>query len=208
MFKDYINLKCKDTKEDTFVMDQQQLQDINQEHSLSDGDGNWIWKSVLMILVIGFFVYLISKKSQKKVQIFIPMQTEMTAKSSSAIAALCKDLSYEGIICDDVEMFLEKFPIVVVCPISSRFEPDIDLAIHGISIMNPFVVLLLHTCLESSLPRLPTSSKLYHKEKYRNIEFIDIAYNMDDKLYQCQMNKNARLQLQTFLGRFFKANKK
>ncbi|XP_060557175.1 uncharacterized protein LOC132717667 isoform X2 [Ruditapes philippinarum] len=170
MFKDYINLKCKDTKEDTFVMDQQQLQDINQEHSLSDGDGNWIWKSVLMILVIGFFVYLISKKSQKKVQIFIPMQTEMTAKSSSAIAALCKDLSYE--------------------------------------VMNPFVVLLLHTCLESSLPRLPTSSKLYHKEKYRNIEFIDIAYNMDDKLYQCQMNKNARLQLQTFLGRFFKANKK
>ena len=68
----------------------------------------------------------------------------------------------------------------------------------------PFVSLVLHSGLESSLPSLPTSTKLANRDKYKNIEFIDIAYTIEAKLYRCQMNEIARKQMQSFFDRFYK----
>ncbi|XP_060557168.1 uncharacterized protein LOC132717664 [Ruditapes philippinarum] len=138
------------------------------------------------------------------VQIFIPVQTPTTFGFSSAISRLCKEISYKCQLCYDVAMLHEALPLVVVCQISSRFEPDIDFALNDIKWKKPFVVLLLHCGLESSLPTLPTASKLGNMEKYQNIEFIDVAYNIDSELYPCKTNKTARSQLQTF----FKINVK
>ena len=68
----------------------------------------------------------------------------------------------------------------------------------------PFVGLVLHSGLESSLPSLPTSTKLANRDKYKNIEFIDIAYTIEAKLYRCQMNETAKKQMQSFFDRFYK----
>jgi hypothetical protein len=79
-------------------------------------------------------------------------------------------------------------------------ETNKNIVILFISGNNSFVVLLLHCGLESSLPRLPTASKLCNMEKYQNVEFIDVAFNINSKLYPCRINENARSQLQTFLN--------
>jgi hypothetical protein len=68
-----------------------------------------------------------------------------------------------------------------------------------ISGTRPYAVLLLHTGLESSLPKILTASKISHKEKYNKIKFIDVAYNTEAKFYQCEMNKTARIDLKEFL---------
>jgi hypothetical protein len=99
--------------------------------------------SVISVFRRPFFRYLRNLKDWKKkinkeglrsktVQIFIPVKTPTTDKFRSEISTLCEKFSYECIHCDDIGRLLEKFPLIVVCPISSRFEPDIDYAIYGI----------------------------------------------------------------------------
>ena len=70
----------------------------------------------------------------------------------------------------------------------------------------PFVGLVLHSGLESSLPSLPTSTKLANRDKYKNIKFIDIAYTIEEKLYRCQMNETAKKQIKSFVGEFYIRN--
>lgn len=147
---------------------------------------------------------LFGSRSQKMVQMLIPVQTPTTKDFSTAITSLCKDISYKCIMCYTIGELCDKYPLAVICPVSSRLEPDVDLALNEIRWKGPFVVLLLHSGLESSLPRLPSASKLANRDKYKSIEFIDIAYTMEAKLYKCQMNESARLQLQTFFARFYK----
>lgn len=147
---------------------------------------------------------LFGSRSQKLVQMLIPVQTPTTKDFSTAITSLCKDISYKCIMCYTIGELCDKYPLGVICPVSSRLEPDVDLALNEIRWKGPFVVLLLHSGLESSLPRLPSASKLANRDKYKSIEFIDIAYTMEAKLYKCQMNESARLQLQTFFARFYK----
>ncbi|XP_053385977.1 uncharacterized protein LOC123539184 isoform X3 [Mercenaria mercenaria] len=142
--------------------------------------------------------------SSKKVQVFLPIQTSTTHDFATALTKLCKTLSFKCEISDQLEKLRGDLPLVVVCPISSRFEPDIDYALNGISWKSPFVSLVLHSSTESSLPRLPTATRLADKEKYRNTEFIDIAFTMESKLYQCQMNTIAKEQLKSFFDRFYK----
>jgi hypothetical protein len=104
--------------------------------------------------------------------------------------------------------------IAVLCKIKKKTfngnyfifpETNINIEILFISGKNSFVVLLLHCGLDSSLPRLQSASKLGNMEKYKNVEFIDVAYNIDSKLYPCEMNTIARSQLQTFLSKNRKA---
>ncbi|XP_060557169.1 uncharacterized protein LOC132717665 [Ruditapes philippinarum] len=189
-------------------MDENHLPELNQETTMSNGSSYCCLKGFSMVAVIAVAIYFVRKKltnkeglRSKTVQIFIPVITPTTDKFRSAISSLCKEISYNCNFCYDIGELLKEVPLVAVCPISSRFEPDIDFAIHGIR-TKQFVVLLLHTGLESSLPRLSTASKLAHKDKYKNIEFIDIAYNTDANLYQCDMNETARRKLHKFLFDF------
>lgn len=138
----------------------------------------------------------------RRVQFFVPIETATTKDFPNAIKDLVQDISTKYILCSGIGELSEHSPLVVVCPISSRLEPDIDSSIDGINWNKRFVVLLLHSCLESSLPRLPTASKLGHEEKYKNIVFIDVAYTIDDKLYCCQMNEIAKALLTSFLHHF------
>ncbi|XP_060555272.1 uncharacterized protein LOC132716110 [Ruditapes philippinarum] len=188
-------------------MDENHLPELNQETKMSISSSNWYLKGLGMVVVVAVAIYFVRRLTNKKglrsktVQIFIPVQTPTTDKFRSAISSLCKEFSYNCNFCYDIGRLLKEVPLIAVCPISSRFEPDIDFAIHGIR-TKPFAVLLIHTGLESSLPRIPTASKLAHKEKYKDIEFIDIAYNTDANLYQCDMNETARRKLHKFLFDF------
>lgn len=67
-----------------------------------------------------------------------------------------------------------------------------------------FAVLVLHVARESSIPRVPTASKLDVDGKYRNIELIDIAFTPDEGIYTCQMNTNAKEQLISFIESLYK----
>ncbi|XP_060557176.1 uncharacterized protein LOC132717668 [Ruditapes philippinarum] len=142
----------------------------------------------------------------KCIQIISPIQTNTTTEVSPAVKRLCNDLKkrYKCILCGDIEVTSEKFPLVVLCPVSSRLEPDIDHVLSVVKRKMPFAVLLIHTSLENSLPIIPTASKLTHNEKYKHVEFIDIAFNTDLKLYSCKMNNTAKCQLKSFFTSFFK----
>jgi hypothetical protein len=71
-------------------------------------------------------------QNPKTVQIFIPVRTPTTEKFHSAISILCQTFSYNCNFCYDTGGLIEEVPLIAVCPISSRFEPDIDFAIYGI----------------------------------------------------------------------------
>ena len=68
----------------------------------------------------------------------------------------------------------------------------------------PFVGLVLHSGLESSLPSLQTSTKLANRDKYKNIGFIDMAFTKEEKLYKCEMNETAKMEMKSFFDTFYK----
>lgn len=183
----------------------------NSIHSEDNFSQSWIGTLFKLLSEVSkFCVYCIPiigpRIVQRFVQILVPEKTQMTTHFSTEIARLCKDFSYKCILCNNIKELCDKYPLAVVCPVSSRFEPDIDLALNGIKWKTQFAVLLLHSGLENSLPRLPTASKLEKKEKYHNVEFIDVAYNLDSKLYTCQMNETANYQLHRYFTRYYRAS--
>lgn len=137
------------------------------------------------------------RRLKKCIQIISPVQTNTTNEVSPAIKRMCKDLKWKCKLRNDIAEISERLPLVVLCQISSRFEPDIDYALNGISWKMPFVVLLIHSTIKSALPVLPTALKLKQHEKYRHVEFIDIAFT-ESKLLHCQMNETARNKLNSF----------
>ncbi|XP_060557167.1 uncharacterized protein LOC132717663 [Ruditapes philippinarum] len=152
---------------------------------------------VQSIPIVGPLFYI-----RRNVQILIPIVTRTTKDFSSAIQSLCKDISFTCTLCYDIGELSEEYPVVVVCQVSSRLEPDIDLAINRVT-CERFAVLLLHTGLKSSLTNVSTSIRLVNINRYHNVEFIDVAYNMDSKLYKCEMNDSAKFQLQAFFESFY-----
>lgn len=142
----------------------------------------------------------------KCIQIISPIQTNKTKEVSPEVKRICNNLKwrYKCRLCGDIAETSEKFPLVVLCPFSSRLETDIDHALNGINRKMPFAVLMIHTNLENSLPLISTASKLTQNEKYKHVEFIDIAFNTELKLYSCEMNNTAKCQLKSYFENFFK----
>jgi hypothetical protein len=50
-----------------------------------------------------------------------------------------------------------------------------------------------------SLPEIASKMKVPLKPAYQKIEFIDMAFNKDNKLYKCEMNNNALSKIITFV---------
>lgn len=138
------------------------------------------------------------------IQIISPIKTKTTIEVSPTIQGMCKDLKWNSKLCDGIAETSEMYPLVVLCPFTSRLEPDIDYALNGIDREVPFVVLIIHSTIQSALPTLPTALKLQQNEKYKYIEFIDIAFDTESKLHHCQMNETARNRLNSLLETFVK----
>ena len=66
----------------------------------------------------------------------------------------------------------------------------------------PFLVLCLHVCNESSLPNLPTEKIIASEEKLKNITFIDIAYTAEKQFYNCKKNEEAKQQIESYFKSF------
>ena len=79
-----------------------------------------------------YFEARFKRNSSYEVQVYIPIETTTTKQFSSAVEDLCQGMSLKCILCYDSGTVQPDLPLVVVCQISSRYEPDIDFAMGGI----------------------------------------------------------------------------
>jgi hypothetical protein len=64
-------------------------------------------------------------------------------------------------------------------------------------------VVLLHFENKKSLPEISSSNDLPTlKPAYKNARFIDVAFNKDDKLYECDMNIAAFKEITDFVDSY------
>lgn len=82
------------------------------------------FRSDILICILGFF------DSPKTVQVYIAV--DAPKGFDAAFIKLCKDLSYKCEINKHIHVLRHDVPLIVVCPITSRLEPDIDHALNGL----------------------------------------------------------------------------
>lgn len=140
--------------------------------------------------------------SPKPVQFFMPEETPR--KFPEALSKLCKEMSYKCEIRRRTEELHSDEPLIVVCPITSRLEPDIDHILIKLKWSSAYVTLVLHYGNESSQPGLPTATRLPEKEIYQQTQFVDMLVTSESTLNPYPINVAAKENIKRFLDNYYK----
>lgn len=118
-----------------------------------------------------------------------------------------KLLSKTSITCVAItgkEQLKEKSPLIVLCPIYSRLQSDIQYVLKQLQqlpLPGTFALAVINMTREDSLPRLPIETRLDQvTDDYSNIHFIDMAFTKEHLMYDCSMNKTATEKIQSFVN--------
>lgn len=94
--------------------------------------------------------------------------------------------------------------LIVLCPIFSRLESDIQNVLkelQNFSLPGRFALAVINMTREDNLPRLPIQTRLDQlKDDYKNIHFIDMAFTRENLMYDCSMNRKATEKIQDFVN--------
>lgn len=133
------------------------------------------------------------------IQLYTPHQvsTDSTKMFCECLAQILTVIKFQ--IVEEQASLQKHLPLLLVCPSVSRLEPSVDSALDGFKWDESFKVILLNFVTEKCLPAISSKMKVPLKPAYKNIEFIDMAFNKDDKLYECEMNNTALSKIMTFV---------
>ncbi|XP_060593681.1 uncharacterized protein LOC132748149 [Ruditapes philippinarum] len=151
----------------------------------------------------GIFSGWFSNEAKREVQLYIPEQIlndSIKLFGESLAKELKKRVSVESQIVKK-KALQAALPLLLVCPSGSRLGAHTDLALQDFQWDEPFIVIIINFGTEMSLPEIASSNKVPLKPAYEKIVFIDMAYNEDDKLYECDMNKNAYSKIKAFVAK-------
>lgn len=140
---------------------------------------------------------------KKEVQLYIPekvLNDSIKLFGESLAKELKKRVSIECQI-EKKNSLQTALPLLLVCPSGSRLGAHTDLALEDFQWDEPFIVIIINFGTEMSLPEIASSNKVPQKPAYEKIVFIDMAYNEDDKLYECDMNNIAYSKIKAFVDK-------
>lgn len=130
----------------------------------------------------------------KNLQVYTPFQTTTTVSFCGWLRQSMEKMNIT-IEVKTEESVPKTGPVLVICPLTSRLQVDMDYALKDINRAELVAVIALHIVRDGWQPTVSTSSRLW--ESYKNIDFIDMAFDPDKKVFKCIMNSEAKRKLKS-----------